>query len=326
MTSAQDRIERRPAPDQAGIRLDTFLSRQPEVGSRSRARQIVDRDAVTVDGNSAKASTSLEAGQCVSFLPIPERDETGLGPVSSWPFALQILYEDSHVLVIDKPVGLVAHRPERHRRPQPSVAELALHHCGSLSMVLGDQRPGVVHRLDRDTSGVMVLAKTDEASHFLRSQFKARTVRKEYRAIAFGEPRFDSDFIERAIAPHPRMPERMVTVPEGGKKASTFYEVVESFAGFTHFRCLPKTGRTHQIRVHMTSIGHSLVGDRIYRSRNHSVAGLPAEAPDPGRQCLHALRLGFRHPWTHEDLSFDAPLPDDMKGLLGWLRVHRARD
>jgi 23S rRNA pseudouridine1911/1915/1917 synthase len=169
----------------------------------------------------------------------------------------------------------------------------------------------------------MLLARNDEAFHWLRSQFKERTALKEYRCIAYGESRFDSDWIDRPIASDPKAPDRMMVVPEGGRESTTFYEVIERFRGFTYFRCLPKTGRTHQIRVHMTSVGHSLVGDHVYRSRRNQHETLPEGAPDPGRQCLHAYRLEIPHPQTHEPIAFEAPLPADMQALLDWLRTHR---
>jgi 23S rRNA pseudouridine1911/1915/1917 synthase len=168
----------------------------------------------------------------------------------------------------------------------------------------------------------MVIAKTEVAMEFLRLQWKERVVEKEYRAVVFGEPRFQSDWIEKAIAPDPRHPDRMTVVDEGGRASSTYYEIVERFAGFAHVRCLPKTGRTHQIRVHLTSIGHSLVGDRVYRSRSRQHDALPAEAPDPRRQCLHALALELPHPVTQERMRFEAPLPADIAALLAWLRAH----
>jgi 23S rRNA pseudouridine1911/1915/1917 synthase len=158
----------------------------------------------------------------------------------------------------------------------------------------------------------------------LRQQWKDRAVAKEYRCVVFGEPRFQSDWIERAIASDPKHPDRMTVVDEGGRESSTFYEVVERLGGFAHVRCVPKTGRTHQIRVHMTSIGHSLVGDRVYRSRLRQHDALPPGAPDPRRQCLHAFRLEFTHPATQEALRFEAPLPADMSALLAWLRQRAA--
>lgn len=316
-------------PEAAGLRLDVFLARQPVIGSRSRSRRCVDALAVQVDGRTRKPGHVLESGQQVrvdlSVLEEAEREEGARLPGWSASPRLEVLFEDPYILVIDKQVGLAAHRPHADQPSrEPNIAELAQAHCGGeLTTAAGEDRPGIVHRLDRDTSGVMLLAKADEASHFLRAQFKARTTKKVYRAICYGEPRFDSDHIDRPMATHPRLGDRMAVVAEGGKPAQTFYEVVERFRGFADFRCMPRTGRTHQIRVHMTSIGHSLVGDRVYRARNRSGNELPAEAPDPGRQCLHAQTLGIRHPRTHEELTFHAELPEDMQRLLRWLREHR---
>jgi 23S rRNA pseudouridine1911/1915/1917 synthase len=335
----------------ADQRLDVFLSRQPEIGSRAVAKALIKAGAVRVDGAWAKPGLHLATGQRVRFEPGfeagvrpgvagsvgapgssggagagPDSGTEGFGAVGfseavgSPP---RVLFEDALILVIDKPAGLVSH-PSAHGRDRgsASVATWARERCPDLPVVGGEDRPGIVHRLDRETSGVMVLAKTEDAFHFLKGEFKARRVEKEYRAIAFGAPRFDSDFVERNIAPHPARGDRMVVVPEGGREASTFYEVVERFGDITLFRCLPRTGRTHQIRVHMTSVGHSLVGDKVYRSRNHSQARLPEAAPDPGRHCLHAFRLAFAHPFTREPVAFEAPLADDMAVLLAWLRAH----
>jgi 23S rRNA pseudouridine1911/1915/1917 synthase len=318
---ADDRaFERRVADTQAGRRLDLFLAAQPEIGSRPRAKELVDAGRVTVGGRPAKAGQVLISGQQVRFsLPPPPPP-----PAPPPDFALRVLFEDPHLLVIDKQPGLAAHPPAGAREPVVSVASLAVARCGPLPAVAGADRPGIVHRLDKETSGVMVLAKDEESFHFVKAQFKARTVRKEYLALAWGEARFDSDHIERNLAVHPRYGDRMTVVDDGGREASTYYEVVERFAGLTLFRCLPKTGRTHQIRVHLASIGHSLVGDRMYRSRRIGDASLPQGAPDPGRHCLHAARIELRHPRTHEPVVFAAPLPADFAALLAWLRENRA--
>lgn len=319
---AESAVERSVSAAEAGGRLDVFLARQPEIGTRTAAKELIAAGQVLVDGAVSKAGLLLTEGQRISFRP---RIETKLAaaPIGPEELArLRILYEDNYLLVIDKPPGIASHPPEGKRDPGLSIADLALAHCGTLPTVGGEDRPGIVHRLDKDTSGVMVLAKTEEAFHFVQSQFKARTILKEYRAICFGEPRFDSDYVERNITHHPTHPDRMIVVPEGGREAVTFYAVVERFAGYTHFRCEPKTGRTHQIRVHLTSIGHSLLGDRVYRSRQHQHSALPAEAPEPPRQCLHAHRLTLLHPRTHEPLEFQVPIPPDMMQVLEWLRTN----
>jgi 23S rRNA pseudouridine1911/1915/1917 synthase len=316
-----DLLIRRVPAGIARCRLDVFLAAQPEVQGRSMARRLIDAGVVRVDDRPRKAGASLSPGQQVCFRLPPELTES---PAATEPLPkLEVLYVDPFLVVVDKAAGVPSHAPKVGPRV-PSVAEAALAQFGPMSLAGGPDRPGIVHRLDKDTSGVMVLARTDEACHFLKAQFKARTVAKEYRAIVWGEARFDSDYIERPIAPHPRQGDRMTVVAEGGKPACTFYEVVQRFRGFTHLRCKPQSGRTHQIRVHLTSIGHSLVGDRVYRARRVPDT-LPDGAPDPGRQCLHARSLRFRHPLTHEELEFQAPLPADMQRLLDWLAAERAR-
>jgi 23S rRNA pseudouridine1911/1915/1917 synthase len=315
-------LRRRVAADQAGLRLDVFLTQQPEIGFRPLAKALVQAGQVEVEGRACKPGLVLSAGQLVAFDPNPPerlRRETTAAP----PPDPTVLFEDEWVLVIDKPAGLVCHPAQVSiRDTRPNVADWARARVPGLPVLAGEDRPGIVHRLDKETSGVMVLAKTEEAFHFLKGEFRGRRVEKEYRAISFGESRFDSDYIERNIGGHPKKGDRMTVVKDGGREASTYYEVVERFAGFTLFACKPKTGRTHQIRVHMTSVGHGLVGDRFYRSRNHANSHLPEGAPDPARHCLHARRLAFRHPHSRETVEFEADLPPDMADLLAWLREH----
>ena len=313
--------------DAAGQRIDVFLARQPGLGGRARIKELARVGGVLVDGERAKAGHSVHPGQVVTVDPalLPARETAGAATVEpSIPTSFGVLYEDAHVIVVDKPPGLSAHRPEG-RRGEGSInlADLAEARFGELSRAGGEDRPGIVHRLDRETSGVMVLARNDEAMHFLKAQFRARTVEKEYRAIAFGVPRFDSDWIDRNLAPNPQRGDRMIVVQEGGREAQTYYEVVERFDGFSHLRCRPKTGRTHQIRVHLQSIGHSLVADRLYRSRNVQGRTMPAGAPVPERHALHARMLAFDHPVTRERLVFEAEMPADLESLLGWLRTAR---
>jgi 23S rRNA pseudouridine1911/1915/1917 synthase len=316
------RSNNRVAAEDAGIRLDVFLARLPEVGTRGRAKALVASGQVTVHGEPArKAGQVLQAGHEIAFTVIPQAPVDDLKGPDTEPPELPVLYEDAFIVAISKPAGMPTHPPEERDWRGHSVASVARRRFGAMPAVAGPDRPGIVHRLDRDTSGVMVLARTEEAFSFLQAQFKARTAEKEYRCIAFGESRFDSDWIEQAIGSDPKKPDRMAVVPEG-RDASTYYEVVERFRGFTYFRCLPKTGRTHQIRVHMAHVGHSLVGDRVYQPRRQHQA-LPEGAPDPGRQCLHALRLQLQHPVSHEVIELEAPLPDDMAALLHWLREHR---
>jgi 23S rRNA pseudouridine1911/1915/1917 synthase len=309
-----------PADD--GIRLDIFLASQSEIGSRSVAKDLIDAGHVEVRGHRVRAGLFLPAGAEVAFVVAPVVRPDPLAPPLPLP-EVRVLYEDACLVAIDKPAGLAVHPPEERGFCEHTVASWARARYGELPSPPDEERPGIVHRLDRETSGVMVLARTEGAMQFLRAQFKERVARKEYRCIGYGESRFHSDWIDRPIAVDPNHPDRMTVVDEGGRESQTYYEVVEQFAGFTHFLCRPKTGRTHQIRVHMTSIGHSLVGDRVYRSRRRQHDALPPGAPDPGRQCLHAHRLSLPHPHTHESVEFESPLPQDLEALLAWLRRER---
>jgi 23S rRNA pseudouridine1911/1915/1917 synthase len=307
------------AADQ-GRRLDAFLAAQPEVGARAAARRLLDAGMVFVSGRRAKPATTLLAGDVVDFTVLVDALRDPLAPDLPLP-EVPILYDDADLCVIDKPAGLAAHPPEDPRVVAHTVASWARTRYGELPSPPDVDRPGIVHRLDRDTTGVMVVAKTEVAMADLRMQWKERLVEKEYRCIVFGEPRFQSDWIEKAIATDPRHPDRMTTVEEGGRESSTYYEVIERFGDFAYVRCLPKTGRTHQIRVHMTAIGHSLVGDRVYRSQKRQHDALPPGAPPMPRQALHARALAFTHPSTRERLRLEAPLPADMVELLAWLRA-----
>ena len=317
-------LQRIVADAERGLRLDQFLARQPEVGSRSRARDLIDLGSAQVTGHKIAPSLELFPGMEVRFDPsvLPSLDKLN-GTGDTMPPVLSVLHVDDAVLVIDKPAGLVSHPPEGKSFRGHSVAGAAQAQFGPMPSLAGDDRPGVVHRLDRDTSGVMVLARTEDAFRALREQWQRREVEKEYRCISYGVARFDTDWIEREIATDLRHPERMTVVDDGGRDASTYYEVVERIGGFTHFRCLPKTGRTHQIRVHMMSIGHSIVGDRVYRSRRAQQERWPDAAPPMERQALHAMRLRFAHPTSGERVEFVAPMPQDMQAGLDWLRTHK---
>jgi 23S rRNA pseudouridine1911/1915/1917 synthase len=304
---------------EGGLRLDVFLARQPEFGSRTRAKDWVDLGHVRVDGEMARPSQVVATGSVVQFDALPQSKELGDEEFARVP--LRVLHEDQELLVVDKPPGLPAHPQEGQAVLSTlSVASLALHRCGELPRLAGLDRPGIVHRLDKDTSGVMVLARTEAAFHALQAQFRGRLVQKEYRALCWGESRFDSDYIDRRLATQKGNVERVVVVEHGGRPARTYYEVLERLAGLTWFRCLPRSGRTHQIRVHLASIGHPLVGDQLYRTRQSAHCALPPGAPDPRRHCLHAFRLEFAHPSTGQPVAFEAPIPADLEALLSWLR------
>lgn len=303
------------------MRLDVFLARQPEVGTRVRAKELIEQGYVSIQGQKAKPGAFLIEGLQVEFtVPKALVEPFGAGEP---PPQLSVLYVDDYLVAIDKPAGLAAHPPEHKAFRGHTVASCAVAQFGPLPTLAGEDRPGIVHRLDRETSGVMVMARTEAAFVGLQNQFRERVAQKEYRAITFGEARFESDWIQRSIASDPKHPDRMTVVQEGGRESSTYYEVIERFRGFTYFCCKPRTGRTHQIRVHMTSIGHSLVSDKVYKSRKAQHDLLPAEAPDPQRHCLHAMRLSLLHPITQAELSFEAPMPADLERLLAWLRAER---
>ena len=306
----------------AGARLDVFLASQPEIATRSQARRLLDAGLVEVAEQRVRPGLTLDAGAQVVFQLDPADAADPLLPDLPLP-EIRSLYDDPDLCAIDKPAGIAAHPPEGRHKPAHTVASWAAATFGALPSVDDAVRPGIVHRLDRDTSGVMLVAKSRVAFDALRAQFRDREVAKEYRCLVYGEPRFQSDWIERAIGTDPKHPERMAVVQQGGRDASTYYEVLERFDGFSHVLCRPKTGRTHQIRVHMTSIGHSLVGDRVYRSRRRQHDRLPDEAPAASRQCLHARELTVSHPVTQQPMTVEAPMPNDFEQLLAWLRQHR---
>ena len=250
---------------------------------------------------------------------------------------IEVVYEDDALTVVNKPAGMVTH-PARGNWRGTLVNALQFHY-DTLSTLAGENRPGIVHRLDRDTTGLLVVVKNDVAHRKLGLQFELRQVHKEYLALVHGVPQRDSDYIEQPIGFHPTVREKMAIrdPQDGGKDAVTFYQVVERFRGFALVRCKPQTGRTHQIRIHLTHIGHPILADKLYSGRDRitlaDVAGpdrIRALSPDEAgtvlidRQALHAHRLRFRHPLTEQELDLTAPLPADMERTLAALRTHRA--
>src|SRR5262249_39770567 len=243
---------------------------------------------------------------------------------------IAVVYEDACLTVVNKPPGMVVHPAKGHW--SGTLVNALQFHYDTLSTTGGAQRPGIVHRLDRDTTGLLLVAKVDPAHKQLAQQFEQRTIHKEYLALVAGVPERDSHYIERTIGFHPTNREKMaIRLPEdGGKEAVTFYEVIERFRGYAFVRCRPATGRTHQIRVHLAHIGHPIVADKIYSGRERLTLGdlLGSESAGAGtvlidRQALHAQRLRFPHPLTGASLDLVAPLPRDMDGLLEALRTHR---
>ena len=303
-------------PELAGLRLDRALQRLLPHVSRTRMQEWVRDGGVLVDGTPAERSALLlEEGSVIELRDVPRSRERRGGPEKA---SLHVVYEDEHLAVIDKAAGLVTHPSSVVRGG--TVSELAVALWGELPVAQGEDRPGIVHRLDADTSGLMVLARTEDAAADLLAQFRAREVKKTYLAIVHGEPRFDSDWIDAPIGRSPKHPDRMSVRPaDDGLPAETFYETRHRQAGFGVVACFPKTGRTHQIRVHLSHIEHPLVGDSVYRGRRGLSLRIPPEAPSLSRHALHSCALAFRHPASGEEVRFTSSPPADMQKWLRWL-------
>ncbi|RDV82933.1 RluA family pseudouridine synthase [Ammonifex thiophilus] len=295
--------------EEAGVRLDVYLARNLPENSRSYLQRLINEGYVQVGGRKVKPSYRVKSGEEIMvFLPPAEAPE-----VEPEPIPLEIIYEDEDLLVVNKPRGMVVHPGAGHKRG--TLVNALLYHCRNLSGINGVLRPGIVHRLDKDTSGLLVVAKNDEAHLSLSAQLKERRVLKEYWALVYGEVKPAQGRIEAPIGRHPRHRQKMAVVA-GGRPAVTRYEVVEYFPGYTLLKVQPETGRTHQIRVHLHYLGHPIVGDLKYGpARPH--LGLEG-------QFLHAGVLGFTHPRTGEFLRFEAPLPPELERVLAKLRAHQA--
>lgn len=308
-------------PHEAGKRLDVVLADRFPKHSRMSLRKAIHAGAVLVGGKSVRAAFKLRAGHEVS-VRLPELPVEG---PQAENIPLDILFEDEHLAAINKPPAMVVH-PGRGHWKGTLTAALAWH-FSQLSSIGGPSRPGVVHRLDRDTSGVIVVAKTNRAHFALSGQFEERETEKEYFALVVGVPSSDRDVIEAPIGVHPYQREKMAVRynHETSKDARTFYEVIERFPGFAAVRVLPKTGRTHQIRVHLAHIGHPVLCDRQYGGRCQVTRGeLTRRLDDPevvlARHALHARRLVVFHPERGTPLEFVAPLPPDISAALEALR------
>ena len=286
----------------AGMRLDSFVADAADVTRSAAARLIADGN-VRVDGKPAGKSHKLTGAETVDVtLPEPE-------PIHAVPqdIPLDVVYEDEDVIVVNKPAGLVVHPAPGH--PDGTLVNALLHHCGdSLSGVGGALRPGIVHRIDRDTSGLIIAAKNDAAHQALAAQLRDHTLARTYECIVVGNLRDDSGTVDAPIARDPRDRKRMAVAKAGGRSAVTHWEVVARYPGHTHVRCRLETGRTHQIRAHMAYLGHPILGDTVYG----------AKKPVPGLtgQCLHAVGLRFLHPRTHEPVELSCPLPDEFTAML----------
>lgn len=312
---------------ESGERLDAFLARHFIDYSRVHLRRVITAGGVKVDGRGGKPAYRLRPGQRVSVV-LPDIPREAPRPEN---IPLDVLYQDDHLVVVNKPAGMVVHPARGHW--SGTLAGALQHHFGpGLSSSGGPTRPGIVHRLDRDTSGVILVARSDQAHAKLAAQFAARSIEKEYFALVAGCPDRDRDFIERAIGFHPHQREKMAIRREdsASRSAETFYEVVERFDGFAALKLLPKTGRTHQLRVHLDHIGCPVLCDRQYGGRARITRGEIRRDPDDAlvlleRQALHARRLKFTHPATGRPLEVAAPLPADMAAVLSELRAYRGR-
>ena len=290
--------------DRPGERADQLLCRQIEGLTRSAAQKLLEQGLVRCQGAPLKKNARPDPGAELTVeLPEPE-------PVDILPqdIPLDIVYEDQDVIVVNKPVGLVVHPAPGH--PDGTLVNALLYHCGdSLSGINGEKRPGIVHRIDRDTSGLIIVAKNDAAHLALAAQLEDHTLARVYECVVQGNLREDSGTIDAPIARNPNDRKKMAVVP-GGRRAVTHYQVLGRYNGYTHVECRLETGRTHQIRVHMSYSGHPLLGDTVYRGK--AVKGLAG-------QCLHARQLTFLHPRTGEAMTVECPLPDWFTAILNKL-------
>ena len=291
--------------EDAGVRLDAFLAaRLPEL-SRSRAASLVQEGRVTVNGRPVSKSCRLSGGETLS-VSLPEQPaDTAL---TAQDIPLDVVYEDDDVIVVNKPAGLVVHPAPGH--PDGTLVNALLHHCGdSLSGIGGEKRPGIVHRIDRDTSGLIIAAKNDAAHLALAEQLQDHSLYREYEAVVVGNLREDSGTVDLPIARHPTDRKKMAVNHLNGRRAVTHWTVLARYPGYTHIQCRLETGRTHQIRVHMAALGHPVLGDPVYGGQRKSF-------PELAGQCLHARRLTFRHPRTGEQVTVSCPLPDYFQAVL----------
>ena len=296
----------RASEESKNQRLDAFLASSLDGLTRSQATRLIESGEVAVNGRAVSKSYKLAGGEDIAVtLPEPE-------PVEAVPqdIPLDVVYEDAAVIVVNKPSGMVVHPAPGH--PDGTLVNALLYHCaGTLSGIGGALRPGIVHRIDRDTSGLIIAAKNDAAHQYLSAQLADHTLARTYECIVVGALREDRGTVDAPIARHPTDRKRMAVVA-GGREAVTHWEVIARYPGYTHVRCRLETGRTHQIRVHMAYIGHPILGDTVY--------GAKKEVPGLTGQCLHAVGLRFLHPRTHEVVELSCPLPDEFTRMLQKIR------
>ena len=296
----------RASEESKNQRLDAFLASSLDGLTRSQATRLIESGEVAVNGRAVSKSYKLASGEDIAVtLPEPE-------PVEAVPqdIPLDVVYEDADVIVVNKPSGMVVHPAPGH--PDGTLVNALLYHCaGTLSGIGGALRPGIVHRIDRDTSGLIIAAKNDAAHQYLSAQLADHTLARTYECIVVGALREDRGTVDAPIARHPTGRKRMAVVA-GGREAVTHWEVIARYPGYTHVRCRLETGRTHQIRVHMAYIGHPILGDTVY--------GAKKEVPGLTGQCLHAVGLRFLHPRTHEVVELSCPLPEEFTRMLQKIR------
>ncbi len=296
----------RASEESKNQRLDAFLASSLDGLTRSQATRLIESGEVAVNERAVSKSYKLAGGEDIAVtLPEPE-------PVEAVPqdIPLDVVYEDADVIVVNKPSGMVVHPAPGH--PDGTLVNALLYHCaGTLSGIGGALRPGIVHRIDRDTSGLIIAAKNDAAHQYLSAQLADHTLARTYECIVVGALREDRGTVNAPIARHPTDRKRMAVVA-GGREAVTHWEVIARYPGYTHVRCRLETGRTHQIRVHMAYIGHPILGDTVY--------GAKKEVPGLTGQCLHAVGLRFLHPRTHEVVELSCPLPEEFTRMLQKIR------
>lgn len=291
--------------EHSNIRLDKWLSELDFIPSRTRAAELIDLGLIKKNGLVLKPSYKVQTGDTID-IELPKPEPSTLVPLDK---PLDLLFEDEDVVVLNKPAGLVVHPSAGHA--QDTLVNILLHHVGQLAMGFHEQRPGIVHRLDRDTSGILVVAKNDVAHHFLASQFKNKTAHRIYWALVHGTPKIPKSIIKSYLARHPTDRKRFASsINSQGKFALTHYRLLKSNLEkkISLLECRLETGRTHQIRVHLSESGHPILGDPLYGRRDHYLS--------LGRVALHACELGFEHPRTHEKMLFRVNWPDQLKKLL----------
>lgn len=291
---------------ESGERLDALLACNIDTLTRSAAVRLIEQGRVTLSGKPLKKNYRCSAGDVLEIV-LPETEEVAL---ISQNIPLDVVFEDEDVIVVNKPRGMVVHPAPGH--PDGTLVNALLYHCGdSLSGIGGEKRPGIVHRIDKDTSGLLIAAKNDFAHQFLSAQLADRSLSREYEAIVHGNLRDDTGRIEKPIGRHPTDRKRMAVTEKNSRPAATNWEVIARYRGYCHIRCILETGRTHQIRVHMASIGHPLLGDFTY--------GAPSPEKGLEGQCLHARRLKFIHPRTREQIVLESLLPEYFTDVLAKL-------